>query len=343
MSFRTQAFLLSLVILTVASTILYLDGEARYSEFDQGQRRVMDTLLKTVSHEAGIITSSMRRRADVFAIEYQPQIGELARNPGDDAAREFLEEKIALHFPEHFAFTITDASGAVMLENIEGLVGDVCQQDIQKFSSGQHTGGGKRINQLRIHPQPFNYHFDIMSHWGTADNQGTFFVSFRPDQLVDLLSQREFPGFQLMLIKRDDNNLIEITAAGTRDQLQRDIHLTEQEAQRIEYSTALPGTWWTLVVLARENLFSDYRRTIRWQSLFVFLVLLVTTGLMMTMVNRQENHCNETEKALRDAQGNNMREIDERESIIKRLTSDLEEETTRREAAEGNTSGDDRA
>ncbi len=306
MSYRSYSFLFSLVMLVMMGIELFTNGTMRQEEFVESQRQIMYTLATAVSSEIASTINSLHRRVRLFAKDNGDSIEHLARNPEDESTHERLAKHVEDHFPGHFAFTIARLDGTPLLEDIDQLVGDICQEDIARFAMDSRAE-----SLIRIHPQPFNYHFDVMAPWDSGEGSGIFFVSFRAALLAEVLKNRQLPSFQLFLLKQDKPRLIEISAEGSRDQLTRESDLTSAELFRIEYALPVPGALWQLAVLSQANLFSDHRNSLLWQSGFVILTFLVICGVMMTLVAKEERRRTFAEAALKNAYERQKRQLAE--------------------------------
>lgn len=282
-----------LILLVVA---LFANASIRQRDFRKSQQQIMHTLATSVANEVGTVVSGLHRRVKLFARDNLHLIETLYLNPDNLPATTRLASLIGDHFPNYFAFTITDPEGQPRLEDFDNLVGEICQRDIAQFAANPEDQ-----TPIYIHPQPFSYHFDVITTWSTRHHRGIFFVSFHAELLARMLKNRQLPRFQLLLLKADEPHLIEVSAQGTRDQLKRPLHLSPAELQRIAHAVPVAETQWRLAVLPREDLFSDYRRIIILQSSFVLLTFLLICGVMMTLVAKQERQRNLAEAALRDA------------------------------------------
>ncbi|MCB1875817.1 MAG: hypothetical protein KDH88_07580 [Chromatiales bacterium] len=296
MSYRSYAFLFSVVMLILVTITLWVNGKIRIDDHLASQRQIMRTLADSVAAETGARVINLERRLRLFAADNEHLLEDLARNPENDSARAKVLRLIADHFPEHYAFTIANQRGVPLLDDFDDSVSDLCQKDIARFADDL-----RHANQAVIHPQPFHYHFDIMTAWGSESYRGVFFLSFRPELISNLLAHREIPNFRLLLLNGDDPYLIEITAKGARDRLGEKIRLNQEEFDRIEFSPNVPNTRWRLAVIPSPNLYSDFREDVILQSVFVIVVYLVIAGVMMTLVSRQERERELAEEELQNA------------------------------------------
>lgn len=324
MSYRAYSFLFSLVMLAMVGAELFANGKARQEDFEKSQRQIMETLVTAVTGEISSLIANLHRQIHVFAKENEKTIAHLAHDPEDEGSREWLAERVGDHFPGYSAFTITDQNGTPLLEDIDQRVSELCRHDIRQFAKAAFHDQTAHQNRVRIHPQPHNYHFDVMAPWKSQAQQGVFFVSFRADLLTELLKNRQLPDLELLVLKEDQPNLVEMAADGSRDTMQRNIELTPEEEARIEHVLRVPGTLWETAVLPRAELYSDYRHRILTQSGFVMLAFLLVCGVMMTLVTKQERQRNFAEAALRNAYERQELQIAERARDLKNAERSLQ-------------------
>jgi len=289
------------VILIVSILLLMVfiltSGQAmqRQRFFDETRFTQGTAALKATASEIETLIHTLQDRIHIFAEEHRNTILGLVRNPDDEQAKEQLERGLARRFPHYFAFTITDHQGRPLLEDIESLVGDICKRDLSHYSNLVVSRGTAYHNPPWLHPQPGNYHFDIMAGWkgpgGPKPNGGVFFVSFHPELLSEILRRHPMPNDQMLLVKDDDPSLIEVTTHGSREQLQRDIRLNKAEQARIGLSREVPGTGWMLVLLSDAGLEERFRRTL-WQDAAIImglaLLLIVLTLAAFSWLQRRK-------------------------------------------------------
>ena len=154
-----------------------------------------------------------------------------------------------------------------MIDDFEGNLGQLCIQDMQDFAKG--------ITQnIRVHPNPNIYHYDILIPFEFNDRGMFFFVSFNSSDIASLLLTSQLDNHKLMLINEQKENLIEILDLGARNMLKGrlDYRLTNNEKNRILTYVPIKGTQWHLIDLHEANLFSDYNDSIIRESAIIFIL-----------------------------------------------------------------------
>lgn len=277
------AWLFPLLILLMVGTMLAWHAHVRYREFEIYQHRLMESSVNGTAAEIGVLIGELRRSVHLFADMQRALLDRLAADPGDEQAREELAAAVRNHFPEAFAFTLADNNGEPLLDDFDGLVGEICIKDMRSFTTQREH------SEVYIHPNPVAYHFDIMvDREHNGGSTGIFFVSFTTDILARALKHGEAPGHKLLLLKQDIPGLIEVASDGVRIKLQREFKLSAREMIRIGYSAAVDGTSWDLADLPDPGLYADMRSTILREAALTMLAFLAVNGTMLWMLQRSQ-------------------------------------------------------
>lgn len=278
------------VLLLVVFLLAAWHGMQRQRAYDEHAFTIGRTTLKAAASEVETMVRNLQDRIQLFAREYRAEISDLAQNTDDTRLRALLSERLSSYFPDYFAFTIADSDGHPLLQDIDSMVGQRCQADLQHFSKLVVTRGAAYRNRPVLHPQPDNFHFDIMAPWqGRNGNNGSaargvFFVSFRPPLLTEVLRHNSLPGYQLLVVRQDQPTLIEASARGSRDQLLREGHLDEQEMARISQSRSIAGTGWKLVLLPDVELQTKVQREI-WTQVALIIAAVVLLAVLVLLAS----------------------------------------------------------
>lgn len=279
-----------LIILLMVGAMLSWQAWQRTNSFQQHHLQLAQTSGTGAAEDLETLLSEMQRSMRLFADQEQPLFEALVVQPDDDALWDQLGKTAKDYFPEYFGFTLTDASGSVLRPDFDNRIDETCRQDIHTFIHDAYQEQGY------IHPNPLGYHFDIMVPWGSPEQaQGIFFLSFDPDLLARILRRIQLPGHELLLLRRDKPGLIEITAQGSRNLLQRPFFLDSDELERPSYTRQIAGTRWDLVNLPATDLFQD-EMTRNWANAAIIFTGFATIGfLMLHQLRRKEQHRFEAE------------------------------------------------
>jgi hypothetical protein len=135
-------------------------------------------------------------------------------------------------------------------------------------------------NEVFVHPQPFHYHYDIMSPLLSRNGmKRIFFASFYLDEIANILKTHEVPGHELLLVRQSDPSLIEVSRQGGRDKLERNPRLSIDEMSRAIIFENIPETDWRLVNLPDPDFEENYVTGL-WREVVIMLIIL-TLGLFV--------------------------------------------------------------
>lgn len=266
----------------------------RITEFEQAHYRVAKSTTEIVASEISKRIQEQRRRLSIFAKKEGKLLHDISRTPGNEKLKKELDKKIGESFPNYFAVSIADREGIPVIDDFDGFIGELCEEDLKLHAEGKQQ-------PMRLHPNTLQYHVDIIVPWShrygqteNGKNGGLMFVSFVPSFLYKLLELSNAPRHELMLVNHTIENLIEITEGGTRLKLDRnDYRLREDEKERILFSSPVENSAWDLVAFRDETLFSEYRTNIINFNLlllgsFIFVSLLMI-GLLLRIEQRRVN------------------------------------------------------
>jgi len=269
----------------------------RISEFEQAHYRVAKSTTEIVASEISKRIKERQRSLGVFAKNEEKLLHKIALSPDNEKLKKELNRKIADAFPNFFAVSIADREGVPFIDDFDGFVGELCEEDLQLHARGYPQ-------PMRVHPNTKKYHIDVIVPWehlnGESKNRangGLLFVSFVPGFLYRLLELSNAPRHELLLVNNKINNLIEITENGMRNKLNRsDYRLTEEEQNRILFSSPVESSVWDLVAFRDEKLFSEYRTNIINFNLLLLGFFVFVSALMVVLLLRIEKRRINAEK-----------------------------------------------
>lgn len=270
---------MSFIVLTplVISFILIWVGYDRIHEYEANQKRIARSSIDILSEDIGNIIDENRHLVKLFAQDDIAMIANLAAHSDNYKLRGILQKRIKRFFPHSFAFTIADTKGNPLLDDFDGYVGDICIDDMRKMIKSKKIA-------VRIHPNPYVYHYDTMTTWEYQGKRGIFFVSFAPETISRLMRAASPAGHKLMLIIKEQNYLMEITEKGARNKTIRDnYHLTPNEKSRILAMIPVRDSLWNLADLKDPGLFAKFRNR-TYQTYGLIILALAAIAIVFAFV-----------------------------------------------------------
>ncbi|HIO91860.1 MAG TPA: hypothetical protein EYG68_03340 [Leucothrix mucor] len=281
---RMEIFLITVMFVLITAIILITYTMQRAQEFRSHQNTIQQSSVHGASYAINRQLLNKHRHVRLFLDEYAQLFSRLSFFPMDEKTSGDIKRRLQQRFPDFFTYTISNAQGIPILLDMDSLVGEACQNDLKQFSNSVKMNSPSLPNKVFIHPQPFNYHFDIMAPLKTkAGNLNLFFASFYVKEITDILKTHEIPGQKLMLVKQSDPSLIEVTKQGTRDKLSREINLSTEEQRRIRVYENIPNTNWRLVALADAKFEKKYLYGL-WKEAFIIIAIVSLALLLLAFV-----------------------------------------------------------
>ncbi len=291
---QMEVFLIAAVFVLLTAIVLIINTWQRADEFKQQNKAVQQAVVKGAVYAINNHLQNRHRHVQLFLDEYEQLVLHLNRFPSDEQTTNDIRNRLQQRFPDFFTFTITDQKGKPTLQDIDSLVGEACQLDLNNFVKSLKNSTKKGTNKVFIHPQPFNYHYDIMVPMytsGTSDmnpmlneDSRIFFASFYLTEIADILKTHEVPGQRLMLVKQSDTSLIEVAQQGARDKLSRNINLTEEELGRIQVHENIPSSYWQLVNLPDAKFENAYLRKLWTETIIIMFIVAFALFLLIIVL-----------------------------------------------------------
>ncbi len=325
---KNYTSILIVFTLLLVGFFLFRYVDKGYEDYRTYQQHLAQQSTQGAARTIELYLNEIRRRVDLFSEENGEIISKLSQNPTDREMHEHFTNRVKRHFPDFFAYTITDGLGEVLLDDLEGKVANLCQTDIRQFVAG----GDQKVF---IHPNPVGYHFDIMSFWtNLVGDQGVFFISLNPDVLAHILANSQLHDHKLMLMHREKPDFIEITADGTRADLRGKTNLSPEEMARIEFSDAVDGSLWILADLPAANLFAAHKDLLWRRAGSIFLVFLLFSGVMFVLIRRADLRRSNAEQSVRESRSQLEKRVASRTQQLSKTNTQLESEIAERQRAE---------
>lgn len=289
----TVALVVFAMMLVLAADLYF--AARQNAENEKRHVAILTSETKEAANALGQLITERQRLVEAFAIDNEVLLAEYARAVEDEDLRGQIDQRLERWFPGYFTFTLANRDGEDIVDDLEGFVGEACQQNIGVYLARLFGTVLDTRYETVIHPQANNYHFDVMAPWRSGNElQGVFFVSFYPDILQSLIKSYQSPGHKLVLVHRDRDHLIEVSADGTRDVFgaRREITMTPEEIAEIRATRDIPGSLWRLVgyvepgLVAREN--AENWRIAALLALFVLVAGGLSSAKILSLERARE-------------------------------------------------------
>ncbi len=272
-----------LTVLIMVGGMLVWNAIDRHHDFTRNQRKLAQASVIGAANEIQGLIQGLHRVALLFAEREAAVLETVAKQPDDPDALERLHNRTLRYFPHAANVILADPQGRTVAEAHRGNVGEGCAADIQKFAINPHAP------EVFIHPRPGFFHFDIMAPFDQAGPDPLVLsFSFPPDLVAQLLANGQLYRHELLLLRRDRSDLIEITAQGSRDKANRGFSLSKSERSRIAYRIPVQGTRWDLVDLPYPKVAAQHFESIALESASVLLIFFLISFIAFALLRRAD-------------------------------------------------------
>lgn len=263
----------SVVTLIFGLSLLLISNEMD-KEFVNYHTSISTDTTNSIGNEIQRLLEHKKYMVETFLSDNLSLVIRVATQPEDDQLYQKLSTKLSRYFNDYVSSSIATDQGHFIVNSFDGRIGNNCRKDAQNFLA---TG----VYNIRVHPNATSYHYDVLVNFVSGIRKLLFFVSFNTDEISSLLKTSMPDKHNLMIVNKDEN-LIEITPVGSRDQLpeRADYHLTDDEQKRILSSFPIDGTYWKVIDIRNKGLFKGYRQRLLKQGVTVYSFFILLTLLM---------------------------------------------------------------
>lgn len=295
--------MISLLFVFIFVFVKFIDD--REKNFYNEQVSIAANSTKNIKFELENILKNKKQLVKSFFEDNKELVHYLIENPSDYDQYERLDEKLGKYFTDYFSINITNKNAEFIVDEFEGKMGWICRDDVVIFL--------ENLNQkIRIHPNAVSYHYDTLVDFEYKSEKYVFMVAFKVDEIASLLNISNREHHELVMINKSKDYLIAVTVNGSRDILgkRKGIYLEKNEIKRILSEEFIEGTFWSIVDITDENLFTEYKNNLLREEVFVLIIYLLLNlfvGIFIILTFRKKENLqhelltkNETIEALND-------------------------------------------
>jgi|GEM_PF-1396053 len=281
-TFERRYLAITLGFLLITAVLLVALVHLRQLDFVNNQQALMAAMTRSTANEISLLVSNYRRSVRLFAEDNRELLSRVVASPQDESALIQLQERVRRHFTNSFGMTVATSDGQVLIDDFDGLVGEICVRDLQHFAIS------KRPYEIFVHPHASVYHFDMPVFVnGIGREPVVFFISFKLDEIARLLANGVPPGHRFVVVNADDPVLIEVTEKGSRAQLGEHIRLDEETSQSVGFRRKIDNTNWLLLDIPESGLFSAHLGKLVIQAIVIFVLVAVGSLLIFVYLQRE--------------------------------------------------------
>jgi len=283
LSIKKAVNLYTIVLLLSFGILLYWMASDRYQIFLTSHQDTSTNTTNIVSFQISKTLREKQRFIDIFVDNAKDLIIKLSADPYNETLHQKLESRLKKYQPDVFAFNIMDKTGEPIIGDFKGDIGKLCLQDLKQYLT-------KGERHIRLHPKSNGYHYDIISKYYKDGNEHLFFVSFHIDEIVEILQSTQPMKHNLILVNKQQNNLIEITSQDSIEKQNNRLNhkMTGAENLRVLSSTEVKGSDWHITDMNDIDLFKDYKKKIFIESIVAYYIFTIIVLFMRNILLKQD-------------------------------------------------------
>jgi hypothetical protein len=240
-----------ILIIIVVGGVAYLTYD--YKKYTKSYQAISEKLVTQTADDILLLNADLKNKISQLLIKHLDLFIKLANTPEDSELISQADILFKQQLPSFYTFSLADQHGEIMTDIFFEKVGRLCRQDIKQFALNESN------TWLTIHPGLGKYHYDLLLPWQYAETKKIMFISFDIDSLVDILKKNKRENHELFLVRKDKNNLVELSSSGSRADLYKmnsGIFLDDKHLQG--FSQDISNTYWTVIELPQNSLFNFY-------------------------------------------------------------------------------------
>ncbi len=272
-------------------------GFFRIKDFNEYQTAIAERAVKVTSNGVAQLLIERVRQVKLLISDQVDYIRLYSENSTSLFIRDKLTDQIENYFPAYVGFVITNQNKKVIVEGFSDATGLICYEKSKAITDRSKV-------EIIMHTDAVDFHYDVISNWGDDKSGGLFIMSFKVDDIINLLKFAQ-PHLHELFITSVAPHEVYMTAAGSQKILNRNINkLIPNEINRIMQSQVIDNTNWMLIDVRSETLFSDYNTKVYYQIILVTALFCILLFVALRIIFSEEKKRSVIEQKLRDSKDN---------------------------------------
>lgn len=283
LSIKRAVNLYTIILFLSFGILLYWSATDRYQVFFTSHADAASNTTRIAAFEINKTLKEKERIINIFVESHKDLITDLSNDPENEKNLQALETRLKKYLPGFFAFNIMTNMGKPIIGDFDGNIGKLCLQDL-----GRYIESGKQ--NFRIHPNNNAAHYDIISKFSTDRHSQLFFISFKIDELSELLNSIQQEKHNLVLINKEKGNVIEVTALDSLLETNKSIDhkMNGDRKLRTLAITRVKDTSWHVVDMRDSGLFTDYKNKIAVEYIIAYYIFVIIVLFMRNILLKQD-------------------------------------------------------
>lgn len=321
---RVSIVFISIVLLSFAN-FLFWSTYNNINEFNNYQQQLAKTSVNNAKEQIEQYIRDKQKSLIAFTQYFKPTLKQLLSDPGNKKNIHLLDFEVATHFPNFYAYNLTNSSGLPLLSHQSLKIGTTCRNELKAMLKNK----GKD-ESISLHGKdPAGYHFDIRTT--IEDEHGELFiflVNFKPDALIKILTNTQLSNQSLLIVDKESPNRIIASIDGIRTSKAFGKQLSFQNQQLELYKAPVKNTQWILTIYSNENIISNYANSQWLSSLVIFGSLLIVLLAFLVKLNREDEKLRDIQQTLSRKQSLHKEESYNRTLKLRKTSEQLKQEVS---------------
>ena len=291
LNFRMGALL---AILLLACALILWNAIDQYQTTQQEHTLQVKTSLDGAVLEISAYLERLKDDSYIIANPRQQAIQSLLDNPLDSRERENLISELRKIMPNLSSMTIANNRGALLLEEQQKKIGEICQASIRNFAFSNET------SLIEVHPSITGDHFDVLNKTEMPDGESIIlYLSFNLKSISRLLDSNKIHNYDVLLLHTEHQGRVEVNINNQINNEKIVQTISKDAYLSIQYKSVIPGTHWELVAIQTKNA----PIAAAWSNaLWAFSLLLLLGSTALWLLRRTDTLMFEQSAALKREQ-----------------------------------------
>ncbi len=284
--YAIKPYWLSLLLAGIAVTgLIFFNAWVKLKDFENHQADISHSTAKGTASEISRYISDLERQLRSFTWDHAALLSKIAAEPDNADLKLALDAQLDNEFPTTLNYAIASKTGWPITQSNDIEVGDLCKNDIRLFSTSKK-------NSLNFHPGPDGDHFDLMTSFKSESGnrqEMIFFISLAAEILSPILASHKLPEYQIFLVSESTQDIVDISAEGTRQYISHSRELSPKELDRLNSRVPVRNTGWQLVMIPDKSILNKKLVSVLLSSILSLLIVAILGSIILLLIIKRHN------------------------------------------------------
>lgn len=285
LSIKRSVNLYTIILFISFGALLYWLATDRYQAFINTHENIASTSTRIIAFQINKSLKEQQREIDILINDTKGIITELTNNPDNVKLKQTLNAKLKRYQPDSTSFKIISASGVP-------VIGKLTEKEKTSYLDDVKNNTENKQHPIRLHldEDRNGYHYNIVSNFSVDSSDYIFLVSFGVSELSNLLNSTQSAEHNLILVNREPNESIGITAQGHIKEvsgaldfkIHNGVHLSTLAKINVR------DTNWYVVDMGDADLFTKHRNKMLIEYSIAYYIFIMITLFMRNILLKQD-------------------------------------------------------